>query len=239
MYSIERFTIPEIIEKSSRHYADRPALAMVGGKPLSYAELEPRSRRIAALLGLLGVRKGDRVAILSENRPEWGLAYLGVSRTGAVAVPIMTDFSAEQVANIIEHSGSSLVLVSSRFLGKIEAESGRRTIVSIEDFSLQKAGPGGVTAPSEAEIERAASAFEEPWIEADDLASILYTSGTMGRSKGVMLSHRIEPWREHWRPRSPTPAPNGNRHPLHARCWPRDLSVAWPRLDVARRGGGP
>jgi long-chain acyl-CoA synthetase len=190
LYSIEHFTIPEIIEKSSRHYADRPALAMVGGKPLSYAELEPRTRRIAAFLCLLGVRKGDRVAILSENRPEWGLAYLGVSRTGAVAVPIMTDFSAEQVANIIEHSGSRVVLVSSRFLGKIEAESGRRTIVSIEDFSVEKAGPGCASTPSQAEIESAAAAFEEPWIEADDLASILYTSGTMGRSKGVMLSHR-------------------------------------------------
>ncbi len=67
MYTTERFTINEIIEKSTRIYAERPALAMVGGEPIRFSELEGRSRRIAAILALAGIKKGDRVALLSEN----------------------------------------------------------------------------------------------------------------------------------------------------------------------------
>jgi len=74
VYTVERYTIPEVVEKSSRRYAERPALSMVGGKPVLYRDLEPRTRRIAAFLGLLGIKKGDRVAILSENNRYVGAA---------------------------------------------------------------------------------------------------------------------------------------------------------------------
>ena len=189
MYTIERYTIPEVLEKSSLYYNERPALSMVGGTAIRYRELEPRTKRIAALLGLLGIAKGDRVAILSESRPEWALAYFGITRSGAIAVPIMMDFLPEQVAAILEHSESRLVFVSKRFLPKVEAESARRIIVSLEGFSLLSA-PDGRAAIDEAALNAATKSFVAPKIEADELASILYTSGTMGKSKGVMLTHR-------------------------------------------------
>jgi long-chain acyl-CoA synthetase len=182
MYTIERFTIPEILEKSSKRYASRSALSMVGGEAISYRDLEPRTRRIAALLTLLGVKKGDRVALLSENRPEWGLSYFGIVRTGAIAVPIMTDFTAEQISTILEHSESKILLVSKRFAAKVPAEVEKRILVSLEDFAM-----AGIEA---AALDRATKSFSSPPIDADEIASILYTSGTMGKPKGVMLTHR-------------------------------------------------
>ena len=182
MYAIEHFTITEVLGKSSLQYASRPALSMVGGEAIRFRDLEPRTRRIAALLGLLGVAKGDRVALLSENRPEWGLSYFGIVRTGATAVPIMTDFTSEQIATILEHSGSKVLVVSKRFEAKVPGEGSKRIVVSLEDFSVAGMDPGA--------LDRAAQGFASPDIDAEDLASILYTSGTMGKSKGVMLTHR-------------------------------------------------
>jgi long-chain acyl-CoA synthetase len=189
MYSIDRYTIPELVEKSSVRYAERTALSMVQGEAVLFRDLEPRTRRVSALLGLLGIKKGDRVALLSENRPEWGLAYLGISRTGAIAVPIMTDFTSEQIANILAHSESSVLIVSRRLLAKIVGQEAKRIIVSVESLELVSA-PDGFSFPTKDRIDAAAAAFASPPIQGDDLASIVYTSGTTGHSKGVMLSHR-------------------------------------------------
>jgi len=193
VYPIDNYTIPEIVQKSSERYADRPALAMVEGGPVYFRDLEPRSRRISAFLGLLGVKKGDRVAILSENRPEWGLAYFGISCSGAVAVPLMVDFLPEQIATILEHSESKVLIVSKRLASKVSGEGERRILASIEDLSViaAPAGAGALSAlVSPDAIDRAASFFVSPDIHPEDLASILYTSGTMGMPKGVMLTHR-------------------------------------------------
>jgi len=195
LYEPRKFTIPEIVERSSATYKGRPALSMLGGKPVMYEELEPLSRRRAALLGLLGVEKGDRVALISENRPEWGLAYFGIVRAGAIAVPILTDFTAEQMANILEHSGAKAVVVSKKFLPKVEGERGRRLILDVEELALvAAASSSAASAPTLAELDAAAAAFAPPPVEADELASIVYTSGTTGLSKGVMLTHRNLVW---------------------------------------------
>ncbi len=193
MYDPIEFTIPEIIEKSSARYAERPALAMIGEPPLHFSDIEPRSRRIAAYLGYLGIHKGDKVALLSENRPEWGITYFGISRSGAVAVPILTDFMPEQIGNILAHSEAKAVFVSKRFLPKVEKEGERRLILSVEDLTVI-AGPKGAKGPSPAEIDAAAAAFSPPRIAGDDLATIIYTSGTTGLSKGVMLTHKNLVW---------------------------------------------
>jgi long-chain acyl-CoA synthetase len=186
MYEIEAWTIPELVAKTSRSHAGRPALAMIGKESVMYDELEARSRRVAAFLSLLGIRQGDRVAILSENRPEWGLAAFGASLGGSILVPILTDFSPEQIANILEHSEARLLFVSKRFLPKVEAERKRRILVAIEDLSMLS----DHAAPAPGFVDAATMTFKEPAVSADDLAAIVYTSGTTGRSKGVMLTHR-------------------------------------------------
>jgi len=189
VYTIDQFTINEVIAKSSLRYAERPALAMIGDKPVHYRELEIRSRRIAAMLRLLGIQKGDRVAILSENRPEWGLAYFGIVRAGAIAVPIMVDFTAEQIANILAHSECKALFVSSKLEAKLSSHVDAPLVISIDGSSVRS--PDSLSSPlSEVEIDKAATSFEEVSVQAEDLASIIYTSGTTGASKGVMLTHR-------------------------------------------------
>ncbi len=186
MYTVRSFTIPELVMESSKAHAKRPALAMLGQDPILYGEIETRSRRVAALLGTLGIVKGDRVALLSENRPEWGVAAFGISCAGAIIVPILTDFTNEQIANILEHSASSALIVSKRLLPKIEGQGSKRILISVEDMEVLSGPP----APSAGALDAAAASFSIPKVEADDLAAIFYTSGTTGHSKGVMLTHR-------------------------------------------------
>jgi long-chain acyl-CoA synthetase len=189
VYELERFTIPEIIEKSSLFYARHPALGMVGFPAVRYDELEPKTRRVAALLGLLGAAQGDRIAILSESRPEWGIAYLGVSRAAYVVVPILTDFTGDQIAAILDHSESRILFVSHRFLAKVGPAAQGRVLVSVEDFALLSA-PSGMQTPEADALDRAAASLVLPEVKSEDLATIVYTSGTTGRPKGVMLSQR-------------------------------------------------
>jgi len=197
VYDIEAFTLPELVEKSARNFGSRPFLGMIGKEALSYAEMEPRTRRIAALLGLYGIGKGDRVALVGESRPEWGISYLGASRAGAVLVPILNDFMPEQMKNIIEHAGVKVILTSRKLQPKIAAASEGRIVVSIEDLALIS-GPVGSFDASSAEgtvrLEAALAAWAAITITGDDLAAIVYTSGTTGLSKGVMLSHRNLVW---------------------------------------------
>ncbi len=177
-YDFRRDSIAYIPQRGAERFGDSPALAFYGQKPITYRELEYLSRRAAALLMAHGIKKGDRVAILSENRPEWGIASFAIARAGAVSVPILCDFPAAQIANILSHSGAAAVFVSKKLSRKVE-EAG------IEKLPIEE-----LSADSGDEIlEAEARAFCQPAVDADDLAAIVYTSGTTGRSKGVMLRH--------------------------------------------------
>ncbi len=179
-------TLPELLVESSADHAGRPALSTVGGEPIRYEELEPRTRRIAALLRLLGARKGDRIALVSESRPEWGLACFGILRAGCIAVPILTDFSPEQMRNIVAHSGSRFVIVSKRLHKKLEGPLSDSAVLLLEEI----AAPDAAGEPDRSSVDEAAAAFVPAETGADDVATIIYTSGTTGLSKGVMLTHR-------------------------------------------------
>jgi long-chain acyl-CoA synthetase len=189
VYELERFTIPEIVEKSSSCYSGLPALAITGKPPITYDELEPMTRRVAALLVLLGAAPGHRVAILAESSPEWGIAYFGISRAACVVVPILTDFTSEQVAAILDHSESHILFVSRRNLAKAGQAAEGRVLVALEDLRPVSAPPGFSLPDSDA-VERAMASLALPEVKNEDLAAIVYTSGTTGSPKGVMLSHR-------------------------------------------------
>lgn len=173
MLAFKKFNLAELPELSAAKYDSRPALSMVVGSVYTYRDFERLSRGIAQALASNGIKKGDRVALLAENSPQWVIAWFGIVRAGAIVVPILNDFMPKQIANIIQHSGAKIVFASNKLKAKLVEISPEPEIWDVsKDF------------------EPSADSVELPAVEADDLAMVVYTSGTTGISKGVMLSHR-------------------------------------------------
>ena len=174
---------------------------MIDGEALTYAQLWERAQEISAFLFGRGIRHGDRVGILGENMPNWGASYFGITALGAIAVPILPDFHASDIARILRHAQVSAVFVSRRLAVKLSelthAETG--PVVLLDDWSEITgafsedpiAAPEGAQASVLRPIGAAGGSQFSPdrLPERGELAAIVYTSGTTGHSKGVMLTH--------------------------------------------------
>ena len=195
-------TIPHFCIESFRRNNKPDALAFKIDDVWNYLagpEVIERVRRIALGLAQLGVKAGDRIAIISENRPEWSLTDLAILSLRAVNVPIYTTQAVEQIRYILEDSGAKMLFVSGKKLLK-HAEQAIQSVERIEKlvFFDEDANPGGDNRGiSLSEVERQGLSvgdsvdFEKllAEIKADDLATIIYTSGTTGEPTGVMLTH--------------------------------------------------
>ncbi len=160
-----------------------------------------RVRHVALGLAGLGIERGDRVALMSENRAEWSIVDLAILSLGAINVPIYTTQAPEQVRYILADSGARALFISNRKIYRhaapgIELVETLDDVIFFEDDSAKGVRNARALAELEAEgrreDERDAEAFERFMgaVEPDDLATIIYTSGTTGDPKGVMLSHR-------------------------------------------------
>ncbi|MFW6387890.1 MAG: AMP-binding protein [bacterium] len=166
-----------MLERSFGMFPGYTALALVGGSSMTYATLQERIHTTVRGLEHLGVAGGDRVAILSENMPNWAVAYFAITTMGAVVVPLLPDFSDTEVGNILEHCDARVVFASSTLSPKLPSKRKRR-IIGLENFEgLPDKGSRKKT-----------PRWKEP--EEETLAAIIYTSGTTGKSKGVMLTHK-------------------------------------------------
>lgn len=203
MDSLTKFTLSEMIERTCRNFPGRPALSMVDDTPITYRELKQHIDAVTEFMQSQGIVKGDKVAILSQNMPQWGIAYLAITGMGAVVVPILTDFHNNEILHILKHSGSKLVFVSSAQYEKIGYADfeNRPLMVMIEDFSIVKPEISqdkikDFFQERKADLNKLkakalkAIGLSKPEVNEDDLAAIIYTSGTTGNSKGVMLSHK-------------------------------------------------
>jgi long-chain acyl-CoA synthetase len=179
-------------ESVASQQPDRLALQIreeAGYRRLTYGQVARQARALAAALLRAGIRRGDRVALLSENRPEWSVAYFALTAAGGTAVPLDTQWTDEEVETVLSHAGCRLVIASGRLaprlLGLIGTTTGIRYVVDLDSDAS-----GGHTLAYRTLLQgRWGSASALPDIGTDDLASILYTSGTTGSPKGVMLSH--------------------------------------------------
>ena len=108
---LEPVNIPQAVEEVSKKNPDRVALE-IEGKEYTYKNILSSAKSIASFLFLRNIKHGDRVAILSEGRPEWGIAYLGISFLGGVAVPIDIQLSEDEVKNLIRDSESKAIFIS-------------------------------------------------------------------------------------------------------------------------------
>lgn len=192
-----RMTLNYIVDSSCEKYGDLPAIGMAMQQPLSYRNFYRRILAIAARLRQDGVTKGDRVALLAENSTFWGIAYLAIVRLGGVAVPILPDLPESDVHHILSEMQVQVLFTTQRQLEKIYEFSGtlKGPILTLDD-SQSIAGTLEVTPFSDylgdalTAAERQEELLEFDPVEEEDIASILYTSGTSGYSKAVMLSHK-------------------------------------------------
>ena len=171
-------TLYELVQHSVKSFASKVAFAMYGGEELSYAEVGTRVKHVQDLLIGAGLKAGDKVALLSSNMPNWCVSYLAVTSAGMVAVPILPDFSTEELEMIIAHSEAKALMVSDKLFAKLAKSTIESLHIVIRTKNL------GVIASRPA-AEKGAVGIPNP----EDLAVIIYTSGTTSRPKGVMLSH--------------------------------------------------
>lgn len=197
------FTLKSMIDRSCELYADRPALSNVDGEPVTYADLRLQIDALMLMMDEQGIVKGDRVAILGQNMPNWGVAFLAITSMGAVAVPILTDFHVNEILHILKHSEAKMVFVSNTQYDKIGYADldPRVTLVMLDNFQpVQHQFPrdkvrefiyeqGKQLARLRNKAAKAIGLIQTNVAE-DDMASLIYTSGTTGHSKGVMLSHK-------------------------------------------------
>jgi len=181
-----RLTFPAMFNETLRKFSNNNAYSFVGEEPKSYKTVSKEVNALIAFLEKNGISPGDKVAILSTNMPNWGVAFFSITFMGAVVVPILPDFSITEVGNVLEHSGAKAIFISTSLLPRIEGFKSEelKTAILIEDFSLIFSEEGS-SAYDASSIPVANYDVQE-----DDLASIIYTSGTTGRSKGVMLTHK-------------------------------------------------
>lgn len=171
-------TLYGLVRNSTERFASRIAFSMYEGDELTYAEVGRRIERVQEILTGAGLQAGDKVALLSSNMPNWGVCYFAVTSAGMIAIPILPDFSGEELDMIIEHSEAKALLVSDKLFTKLSKQTIERLNVVVRTKNLgiisqrvRATGSTGIPSP-------------------DDLAVIIYTSGTTSKPKGVMLTHK-------------------------------------------------
>jgi len=195
-------SVLHMFEAAMRLYAGRPAFRCFG-RTLSYADTDHLSRNFAAFLQrTLGVRKGDRVAVMLPNLPAFALAMLGIVRAGAVQVNVNPLYTARELERQLKDSGAKVIVIfsgSTPTLGEIVGNTKIRHVITVETGD----GIGGnlpsppvdarllhAVAFADAIAEGEALAFAPVALNGDDLLFLQYTGGTTGLSKGAALSHR-------------------------------------------------
>lgn len=191
---MERTDISALVAEAAADVPDRQALVESGGRTLTWSALEDEVARIATGLGAQGIRAGQRVMIVVGNRIEFVTAYLGVLRAQVVAVPVNPRSTSGELARMVADSGARLVVVDETALDPVRA-----ALAELAELPGDAIAPPGVvvtgTEPGPGELAFATLRADvvrpvPPLPDPEKLAAILYTSGTSGRPRGAMLSHR-------------------------------------------------
>jgi long-chain acyl-CoA synthetase len=179
-------TLAEILPAAAARHADRTAL-VVGERRLTFRELDEGSNRVARGLVGLGVAPGDTVGLFGANGPDWVVAYYGIAKCGAVLNPLSSMLTTDELRYTVADSGARVIVASAEKglqLGELQADG---TLSHVVLWGTREAA-GAV--PMSSWLEATDATFEVRPRQPSDLAVIAYTSGTTGRPKGAMQSHR-------------------------------------------------
>ena len=201
------YTIDKMVRACAQSYGTLTALTTYN-KPetaIAYNQLEDMANDVALQLIRKGLPKGGKAAILSESCPNWGLSYFAINKAGAVAVPVLPNFSKTEVEKILEHSEAQYVFVNAANAAKVVDSKAK--VIRIEDMAqipaceMEKLATckfadliGTSLLGTDSLKRKDQMMLEERAPKEDDIASIIYTSGTTGTPKGVMLTNKNLVW---------------------------------------------
>ncbi|MBD3166427.1 AMP-binding protein, partial [bacterium] len=186
------FPLSELMRNSARDFGTLPALRSWNGKgytAYTYSEVSETVDAVARWLIDFGLERGGMAAVLGENRPEWATAYLAIQTAGGTVVPVDRLLPSSGIRHIISDSGASILFVSGQLKDVIDEMAdipGLKTIVCFDSAACN----GEVVSWHDVVEKGKGLDVELPKREMDELAALLYTSGTTGHSKGVMLSQK-------------------------------------------------
>lgn len=179
----------ELFETSTKRHATRVAMRIErdGRKEqYTYADLRELATRVAGFLASRGIKQGDRVMLVSQNAPEWGITYFGVLKAGATCIPCDPESKTEEILNFARAGNAAGVIISEKIeddLSDLRDRLKEQGLANLWTFNEVFALPD-----EETENERIALLPQR--VQAQSVASLIFTSGTTGQPKGVMLSHR-------------------------------------------------
>src|SRR6478736_2140250 len=195
-------SVVHMLEMAMKKYADKPAFRSFG-QTLSYADVDRQSRNFAAYLQKkLGVKKGDRIAVMMPNLLAFPIAFLGIIRAGAAQVNVNPLYTPRELEHQLNDAGVRIMIVfagSSATVAEVIASTPLKTVITVgpgdgsaATLASPPVDPGlsGASAFSDTLAEGAKLAFDPVDLNGDDLLFLQYTGGTTGLSKGASLSHR-------------------------------------------------
>lgn len=173
--------IPNVVAK----YSNNNALGFVDDESLTYKQMGKRIDTVMAFVETLQIVPGDRVVILSQNMPNWGVVYFALQCMGIVTVPVLPDFNSHELQNVLNHSEAKAIFISEELKHKLDNLDTKfiESIINISDFNILQSKYSAIFNES-TKCKQTYSPNE------DDMSILLYTSGTTGNSKGVMLSQK-------------------------------------------------
>ncbi|MDD3051714.1 MAG: AMP-binding protein [Candidatus Cloacimonetes bacterium] len=181
------------IENGIKQNWDLPALSNYQDRVFYYKDIAAKIQWLHRVFQKMGVKQGDKISLMGKNSVNWAMIYLSSISYGAVIVPILPDFKADEIHHILNHSDSSIFFAADWVCELIDTSEIKNIdyVVNLNDlniyYSQKKSNSGILNEVKPGSVNRNEFCLEK--IENSSLASIVYTSGTTGFSKGVMLSH--------------------------------------------------
>lgn len=193
-----RENLIKLLQKSVKQNWYAPAFSNYEGETVSYGEAAENILKRHLIFQKCGLKKGDKIALIGQNSVNWALTYLSAISYGAVIVPILPDFSSDDVEHLINHSESKWLFADKKILESINITKLKKleAVISLKDMQCAASSKKSTRKNIEAAIEQFKGKFKDgvkaenfslPKIDNSELSALVYTSGTTGFSKGVML----------------------------------------------------